>query len=134
MARVAKAIGLKTEDEVLLEKSKNFLDLCESEWVVYSTSIRIQFEENRNKARQEMPFADGIKGLRVLCQEEMAKFIRKEDVSKADWRWLLELTLCQIITFNARRGGEPPALTAEECRDAENNKWKTASPCCAKGI
>ena len=26
--------------------------------------------------------------------------------------------------FNAKRGGEPPALTVEEWQDAENDKWK----------
>ena len=39
MARVARAIASKAEDEVLLKKSKSFLELYESEWTVYSTRI-----------------------------------------------------------------------------------------------
>ena len=82
MARVARAIALKTEDETLLKKSKSFLDLYESEWTVYSTRIRIQFDESRNKAPQEIPLAEDIKTLRNFCQEEIDKFVRNGDVTK----------------------------------------------------
>ena len=43
---------------------------------------------------------------------------------KREWRELAEATLCRSITCNARRGGEPPALTIEEWQDALDNKWK----------
>ena len=71
-----------------------------------------------------MPLAEDIKCLRNFCQQEIEKFLNDGSVTRADWRWLAELTLCRIITFNARRGGEPPALTIEEWKDAESDKWK----------
>ena len=43
---------------------------------------------------------------------------------KREWRELAEATLCRSITVNARRVGEPPALTLEEWQDALDDKWK----------
>ena len=67
MARVARAIGLKSDDKTLLKKSKNFLGLYESEWSVHSIRIGIQIDENRNKAPQEMPLANDLKCLKDVC-------------------------------------------------------------------
>ena len=58
MARVARAITLKTEDETLFTKSKRFLDLYESEWTVYSTRICIQFDDDKS-FNNNRPIGDG---------------------------------------------------------------------------
>ena len=71
-----------------------------------------------------MPLANDIKLLREYCQSEIERLLYLKKLSKGDWRFLAETTLCRIITFNARRGGEPPALTLEEWQDALNDKWK----------
>ena len=73
-----------------------------------------------------MPLAVDIKCLRDLCQEEIEKFLKAGKVIRGDWRWLVELTLCRILTFNARRGSELPALTINEWKDAESDKWKSS--------
>ena len=100
------------------------LDLYESEWTVYSTRLCIQCDESRIKAPKDMPLAEDIKCLRNFCQQEIEKFLNDVRVTRTGWRWLADLTLCMIITFNARRGSEPPALTIEEWKDAESDKWK----------
>lgn len=126
MARVARAIGIKRENDALKKKCQGFLDLYESEWSVYTTRVRIQFDDKRGKTPQELPLAADIKSLKNFCQEEIKKFLEKGDASKVEWRWFAEVTLCRITTFNARRGGEPSALTLDEWTDAENDKWKRA--------
>ena len=59
-----------------------------------------------------------------FCQEEIKKYLDKGIASKMEWRWLAEVTLCRITTFNARRGGEPSTLTLDHWKDAEDDKWK----------
>ena len=61
LARVARSMGLRTEDDSLIKKCNNFLELYESEWNVYTTRVRIQFDNNRNKAPQNLPLAKDIK-------------------------------------------------------------------------
>ena len=124
LSRVARSSGLKNDDDGLVKKCKSFLDLYETEWAIYTTRIRIQFDNNRSKAPQNLPLANDIKLLREYCQSEIERLLNLKKLSKGDWRLLAETTLCRIITFNARRGGEPPALTLEEWQDALNDKWK----------
>ena len=124
MARVARAMGIKREDDALTKKCQGFLDLYESEWIIYTTRVRIQFDDKRGKTPQELPLAADIKSLRNFCQEEIKKYLDKGIASKMEWRWLAEVTLCRITTFNARRGGEPSTLTLDHWKDAEDDKWK----------
>ena len=124
LARVAQSMGLRTEDDSLIKKCNNFLELYESEWNVYTTHVRIQFDNNRNKAPQNLPLAKDIKLLREYCKGEINRLFKVEEFGKTEWRELAEATLCRIITVNTRRGGEPPPLTVEEWEDAINDKWK----------
>ena len=50
LSRVARSSDLKNDDDCLVKKCKSFLDLYEAEWAIYTTSIHIQFDNNRSKA------------------------------------------------------------------------------------
>ena len=108
----------------MVKKCNNFLKLYESEWSLYTTRVRIQFDNNRSKAPKNLPLAKDIKLLRNYCKDEIVHLLKLDEFGKREWRELAETTLCRISTFNARRGGEPPALTLDEWQDALNDNWK----------
>ena len=49
--------------------------------------------------------------------------IKKDGIAK-DYRQLARVTLVRLITFNARRGGEPSKLQLVDWKGVKDDRWK----------
>ena len=71
-----------------------------------------------------LPLSSDLKTLRLFLLENIANITNSKEtpLSYSKWIQLQKLIVTQIITFNARRGGEPTNLKVEDW--LEKHKWK----------
>ena len=113
--------ALRTKDETLLQEQDNLQKLMESEWgdKVSSHSLTTLHKREFNKVNL-LPLAEDLEKLRKHLLARIAALT--EIVSKKptleNWGQLAEVTLCRVIIFNKRRGGEASKMLL----DAFNNR------------
>ena len=65
-----------------------------------------------------------VKLLREFCVREINNLINVEKLFQSDYVYLSKLIYTRLLTFNARRGGEPGKLTLTDWTMVENDRWK----------
>ena len=116
-------MGLKEGNKDLVKKCNNFISLYQTEWPIYATRSRLQFDEKRKKEPQSLPLKRDIQKLCQHCIREIKRLTKKPQLAE-DWYLLAETTLSRITTFNICSGGDPVILTMQDWEDAETGKWK----------
>ena len=71
-----------------------------------------------------MPLEADVKLLREFCVREINNLINVEKLFQSDYVYLSKLIYTRLLTFNARRGGEPGKLTLTDWAMVENDRWK----------
>lgn len=108
----AEGCGLRKSDDTLLKKVKKMFRLYDLEWAKVSKHCH-----ESNKTKQEdrvdlLPLTSDITKLKDYCVNEINKLVSQINSEPTAERYLMlaKLTLSRLITFNARRGGEPSKL------------------------
>ena len=124
--------ALREKDQVLLEDMDNLEKLMGSEW---SDSISYHSLGTLYKRKFNKPdLLPVTEDLEVLRKHLLQKIVTCTETLKAaptiqNWGELAETTLCRVITFNKRRGGEVSKMLLSSF--VERPDWKKTA---TKGI
>ena len=129
LASAKRALGIKTKNEDMTKDARDFLALHEESWHVYSNHALATISAKKDKAPELLPLTEDIQNLREFLLSEIRKIVNVFEKSnsdnfltRSDYSYLQKLIIVRIITFNARRGGEPAKIKMEDWLDC--NKWK----------
>ena len=101
---------------------KKLLMLYQKEYSIYAKNGKVVYNKRKAYIPEELPEEEDMKKVRRYCIQEalrLCELIKKEGFTQEKYRQLAKVTLVHLITFNARRSGEPPKL---ELRDCERKK------------
>ena len=106
---VAKSRAIKTKNNALKSQVQDFLEVFEAEWTkrVSAVGLRNLYDEKLNK-EENIPLTSDIMKLSNYLTSEIKDKVQK-GIREMNWNiysQLAKLTLCKIVTFNKRRGGE----------------------------
>ena len=124
---IVRASALKRNDTILIEKCRCFIELRETNWEIYAGNAQAVYESRKANIPEELPLEEDIKHFREYCVQEMeglCQLALTEKFLPHDYRQLLKITLCRVMSFNARRGGEVSRVTLAQWEGVEDNRWK----------
>jgi len=109
-AYIMKCSALQNGDDVLENRAKNFVQLCEMEWpsAVSSHALRTLRRRQWNKPKR-LPLAADVKKLNdhVSSKAEFnSNILRASPDDTHTWNELAKATLVTVMLFNRRRSGE----------------------------
>ena len=130
LAEYVRCIALKECDQSMVEKIRNFVELYESDWLIYAVNARATYEEKKAFKPELLPLETDVKIFRTYVLQEInrvTKICTAGKNSLQDLRDLSKLVLARIMTFNARRGGEVSKLKLKHWEGVEDGRWKRKS-------
>ena len=98
---------------IKVTECQNFMYLYEDEYSVYANNARAVYRKRKAYIPKELLEEEDVKAVRSYCINEISRIcrkVKKNSMGKDDYRQLSKTTLVRLITFNARRGGEPSKL------------------------
>ena len=111
-----------------VKKMKLMMTLYKDDYSSYSNNAKVLYELRRGNAPEELPLESDLKKFREYCITEIERLIEQDDISNPqDYRQLNTTSFTRLLTFNARRGGEPGKLTLDHWKDTLNDTWKRRS-------
>ena len=126
IAQAKRAVGIKTKNHGMIEDSRLFLELHQQYWSIYSSHALSTIASKKDKTPELLPLTSDMQLLRSFLLEQIEPLLRKCDdgscLSLDCWKMLQKLIVVRIITFNARRGGEPTKIKLEDWNRC--NQWK----------
>ena len=130
LAEYLRSIALRESDQVSLDKIRNFLELYDTEWRIYISHAKATSQKKKSNAPEELPLEADVRLFRIFVIEEIQKILERLDksiVKLQDLKDLSKYAMARIMTFNARRGGEPAKVTLEHWEAVEDGRWKRKS-------
>lgn len=124
LSLVVRAEALKKGDTVCIEKCRQFMELRESDWEIYANNAKAVYTNRKANIPEELPDEKDVQTFRDFCIEEIKSQCKKDPLNPTDYRQLMKVTLCRVMTFNARRGGEVSKLTVAQWDAVEDDRWK----------
>ncbi|XP_065642704.1 uncharacterized protein LOC136074327 [Hydra vulgaris] len=127
LALTVRALALRENCNIKIEKIRNFLELYDSDWQVMAGNARSTYESDKANQPEELPLEGDIMILRKHILDEMRDCvyrIESSSFSNKDVKQLAKLTLTRVLTFNARRGGEVSKLKLLQWQGVEDGRWK----------
>nr|XP_047143992.1 uncharacterized protein LOC124817685 [Hydra vulgaris] len=127
LALTVRALALRENCSIKIEKIRNFLELYDSDWQVMAGNARSTYESDKANQPEELPLEGDIMILRKHILDEMRDSvyrIESSSFSNKDVKQLAKLTLTRVLTFNARRGGEVSKLKLLQWQGVEDGRWK----------
>ena len=129
LASAKRAVGIKTKNEDMVKDARDFLELYDGDWHIYANHALSTIASKKDKVPELLPLTEDVKKLRLFLLSEIKKItgsLKEDDqnciLTRSEFVYLQKLTLVRIITFNARRGGEPAKLKLEAWLNCD--KWK----------
>ena len=110
----------------MIEKCRLFIKLDETDYIRHSNHARGFQEKQKVNVPEELPIEADIKLLNEYTVQQIKRIrpSEKEPLESAQLKELLKLTFVRVLTFNARRGGEPSKLMLKDWEATENDVWK----------
>ena len=125
---IVKLEHLKTGSFKMVEKMRCFEELYKSDYSFLANNARNVYYKKKANIPEELPLEKDIKSLRDFCIHEIKKICKNtEQLSQAEYTYLSKLVYVRLMTFNARRGGEPGKITLNDWKMAEEDRWKRES-------
>ncbi|XP_047123340.1 uncharacterized protein LOC124806446 isoform X3 [Hydra vulgaris] len=124
LAIIVKLEYLKLGLQDMVENIRNFLELLESDYSIFLNNARSVYDLRKANAPDMLPEESDIKVLRNYCVSEISKYLNNTILTSNEYIHLCKLTYVRILTFNARRGGEPGKLTLADWDMVEKGRWK----------
>lgn len=119
--------SLKVGCEEGVKNCRAFLEIYETEYITYSNHAKAVYEKRKANIPVELPLEEDIRLMREMCIKkihELVKNSEKNAISLDHYKELMKFTFVRILTFNARRGGEPSKLTTTDWEKVESDIWK----------
>ncbi|XP_065651314.1 uncharacterized protein LOC136079505 [Hydra vulgaris] len=124
LAIIVKLEYLKLGLQDMVENIRNFLELMEPDYSFLLNNARSVYDLRKSNAPEMLPEESDIKVLRNYCVSEITKYLINPIRTLNECIHLCKLTYVRILTFNARRGGEPGKLTLPDWDMVEKGRWK----------
>ena len=124
LAIIVKLENLKIGGHDMIEKMRCFIELYESDYLILTNNSKSFYEKKKGNKPEELPLESDIKLLREFCVKGIRQILTLDTLLTNDYVYLSKLTYARLLTFNARRGGEPGKLTLKDWRMVENDRWK----------
>ena len=124
LAIIVKLENLKMGFQDMVDKMRCFAELYESDYVILANNARSEYDKRKGNAPEALPLEADVKLLREFCVREINNLINVEKLFQSDYVYLSKLIYTRLLTFNARRGGEPGKLTLTDWTMVENDRWK----------
>lgn len=125
---IVKLEYLKTGSFKMVEKMRCFEELYENDYSFLANNARNVYYKKKANIPEELPLEKDIKCLRDFCIHEIKKICKSAgQLSQVDYTYLSKLVYVRLMTFNARRGGEPGKITLNDWKMAEADRWKRES-------
>ena len=127
---IVKVENLKLGFLDVVEQIRCFEELYESDYCILSNNAKAVYEKRKANVPEELPEEEDIKTLRNFCIAEIKQVCSSagENVlSHEEYMYMSKLVYVRLLTFNARRGGEPGKLLLEDWKMIESDRWKRES-------
>ena len=124
LAIIVKLENLKIGGHDMIEKMRCFIELYESDYLILTNNSKSFYEKKKGNKPEELLLESDIKLLREFCVKETRQILSLDTLLTNDYVYLSKVTYARLLTFNARRGGEPGKLTLKDWRMVENDRWK----------
>ena len=127
LALMMRIYFIKDGNAEMIEKCRLFIELYETDYIRYSNHARAFQEKQKANVPEELPIEADVKLVKEYTVQQIKSIIRrseKEPLESTQLKELLKLTFVRVLTFNARRGGEPSKLTLKDWEATENDVWK----------
>ena len=101
--------------------------LYEGEYSIYANNARNLYRKRKAYIPEEFPEEEDVKDVRSYCVNEILRIcrkVKKNGMGKDDYRQLSKTNLVRLITFNARRGGEPSKLKLADWEGVKDDRWE----------
>ena len=125
---IVRVQNIKSGNVDVVEKCRCFLELYESDYSIHASNARAVYQKRKANVPEDLPLESDIKILRDLTVSKIKKIVSSykgnEQLSVPQYKELLQLTFVRVLTFNARRGGEPSKLTLDDWKNVESDIWK----------
>ena len=122
---LAKLMYTKSLATDSVKKMKLMLTLYTDDYTNFSSNAKVVYELRKGNAPEELPLESDLKQLREYCITEIERLTAKGSITKlGDYTKLNKLCLSRVLTFNARRGGEPGKLTLHQWKSTLDDTWK----------
>jgi hypothetical protein len=118
----AQGHALKTHDDGLLEKTRRMFELYDHEWAKIARHCHVENKCNKEEKLELLPLAEDVTKLRDFCILQTESVVQGKECDVEDYTSLSKITLTRLITFNARRGGEPGKLRVSEWPKIRNDE------------
>ena len=118
-------ISLKENADTKVTECQTFMYLYEGEYSIYANNARAVYRKRKAYVPEELPEEEDVKAVRSYCINEILRICRKvkeNGMGKDDYRQLSKTTLVRLITFNARRGGEPSKLKLADWEGVKDDR------------
>ena len=107
LAVARKAVCIKEKNPEGINEANLFLDLHSHEWEVYQAHAYKTIYKRKDKIPEMLPLASDLKIFRNYTVKVIEKLVEEhqENLPPTQWKFLLKVVICRLITCNARRGG-----------------------------
>lgn len=116
-AMIVKSKGIKTEDEDLQRRGKDFDDLCANDWAAAVSSRALSTLGKRKWNKSSMlPLSEDVTAIQKHLNEKADKLQQQLKVNPNvnDWAELTQVALAKVILFNRRRSGEIARMSIDD--------------------
>ena len=136
LAGAKRATRIHRKDQIMINDARNFLELHKEEWAVYVAHAMACLQEKKDNVPEALPMTSYLGKLQKYLITEIKTLLpahmdgSTSEMSSVQWSWLQRATVARIITFNARRGGEPSKLLIKRWENVDawkrtEDAWKT---------
>ena len=118
-------ISLKENADTKVTECQKFMYLYGGEYSIYANNARAVYRKRKAYVPEELPEEEDVKAVRSYCINKILRICRKvkeNGMRKDDYRQLSKTTLVRLITFNARRGGEPSKLKLADWEGVKDDR------------
>ena len=124
---VARVIYLKQSCMENVTKLKCMMKLYQDDYTNYIAQAKAVYENKKGNMPEELPTEEDLKKLRQYCISKMETLCSVQSLDAARYALLSKLAYVRVLTFNARRGGEPSKLTKDDWKKVLDDTWKRKS-------
>ena len=130
LSQILLNISNKEGNLQMVEKCRRYGEILDFEWEPLRNNAEVVLEQRKENIPVELPLESDIRKFKNYCCQEIERLCKKASEGlfhSSDYIQLCKVCLCRLISFNARRGGEPSRLTLEMWNGVIEDRWKRQS-------
>ena len=130
LVAIIRTLSNKEENDAMVEKCRRFVEIFDDEWEIINANSYATMEKEKENLPVELPLEGDVRKVKGYCCDQIVSICHLAETVGLNSQTYLQLsrvTLCRLITFNARRGGEPSKLTLKVWDGVMDDRWKRLS-------